>query len=490
MTPPPALLRGEVVKVLFVTSEAAPFVQTGGLGDVSSALPAALSSLGADVRVVLPCYRQIKEKYAASLERVYEGSVSLSWREQYMGVLTAKHGGVTYYFIDNEYYFDRPRTYGEFDDAERYAFFSKAALSLMDAVGFFPDVLHANDWQSALSVIYLKRRYSADERWRKVRAVYTIHNIEYRGIYGFELLGDVFGLGAWDRECVEYNGKLDLTKGALVCADAVTTVSPRYASELTGQYAASQLYHIMRQIVPKTTGILNGIDCSLYDPQTDGAIAANYSASDLRGKRKCRAELERLCGFERSPAPIVAVVSRLAEHKGIDLILCVLDELISTTDLRFAILGTGEARYEEFFRSAESRFPGRVHAHIGFDPELARRHYAGADMLLMPSLSEPCGLSQMIASRYGALALVRETGGLCDTISPYNEYENTGNGFSFAAYNAHDMMNALRYARSVYDDRNKWLSIVRRAMRTDFSWDASAKKYAGLYSSLADGGWN
>ena len=473
------------MRVLFITSEASPFVQTGGLGDVSSALPAALAALGIDVRVVLPCYFAVKERFAASLERVYEGSVSLAWREQYMGVFRAKKAGVTYYFIDNEYYFSRPLTYGEFDDAERFAFFSKAALSLCDAVGFFPDVVHANDWQSALAVIYLKRLYGADERYRRAAAVYTIHNIEYQGMYGFELLGDVFGLGAWDRECVEYNGKLNLTKGALVCADAVTTVSPRYAAELTTEYASSGLYHIMRLVAGKTTGIINGVDCELYDPATDPDIAANYTPTDLRGKRKCRAELEKLCGFERSQAPIVAVVSRLAEHKGIDLILRVLDELVATGDLRFAILGTGEARYEEAFRSAEARFPGRVHAHIGFDPILARRIYAGADILLMPSKTEPCGLSQMIASRYGTLALVRETGGLADTISPYNEYENTGNGFSFAAYNAHDMMNALRYAQSVYADRARWLALVRRAMRTDFSWDASAKKSAAIYDSVA-----
>ena len=475
------------MRVLFITSEALPFVQTGGLGDVSSALPAALAKLGIDVRVVLPYYASVRERFAASLERVYEGSVSLAWREQYMGVLTAERDGVTYYFIDNEYYFARPRTYGEFDDAERYAFFSKAALSLMDSVGFFPDVIHANDWQSALCVIYLKRIYFADPRYRRVAAVYTVHNVEYQGIYGFELLGDVFGLGEWDRECVEYNGKLNLTKGALITADAATTVSPRYAAELRNGCASSGLYHIIRLIDGKLTGIINGVDCDLYDPATDEIIASRYSPSDLRGKRKCRAELEKLCGFEHSSAPVVAVVSRLAEHKGLDLILCVLEELIATTDLRFAVLGTGEVRYEDAFRCAEVRFKGRVCAHICFDPVLAHKHYAGADMLLMPSEIEPCGLSQMIASRYGTLAVVRETGGLADSISPYNEYENTGNGFSFAAYNAHDMMNVLRYARRVYDDRDRWLALMRRAMRTDFSWNASAKAYAAVYESVCAG---
>lgn len=474
------------MKVLFVTSEALPFVQTGGLGDVSSALPAALRKNGVDVRVVLPYYSSVKKKFGNDLERVWEGSVSLGWREKYMGVLSLIKDGVTYYFIDNEYYFKRPRTYGEYDDAERYAFFSKAALSLMDAVGFFPDVLHANDWQSALSVIYLKRIYSADERYRRVAAVYTIHNIEYQGMYGFELLSDVFGLGAWDRECVEYNGKLNLAKGALICADAVTAVSPRYARELTGEYFSSGLYHIMRTVSGKTTGILNGIDCDLYDPSKDADIASRYSASDMRGKRSCRAELESICGFEHSPAPIIAVVSRMTEKKGMDLILYALDELMATTDFRLAVLGTGDKRYEERFGAAALRFPGRVHTHVGFDPVLARKHYAGADMFLMPSETEPCGLSQMIASRYGALAAVRETGGLADTIVPYNEYENVGNGFSFAAYNANDMMNVLRYARSVYDDRKRWLSLVKRAMLSDFSWEKSAKLYTQVYEKAAN----
>ena len=472
------------MRVLFITSEATPFIQTGGLGDVSGSLPAALCRLGHDVRVVLPLYAEVKEKYRGELSFVYAGSVSLAWREQYMGVFTAKHNGVTYYFIDNEYYFKRPRTYGEFDDAERYAFFSKAALCLMNAVCFFPDAIHANDWHSALAVIYLKRVFQGDERYRNIAAVYTIHNIEYQGMYGFELLGDVFGLGAWDRECVEYNGKLNLTKGALLCADAVTTVSPRYAEELTGEYFSSELYHIMRLVRHKTEGVINGIDCGLHDPAHSAAIAANFSPSDLRGRRKCRAELEKLCGFERSGAPIVVIVSRLAVHKGLDLLLCVFDELMSTGDFRFAVLGTGESKYEDFFRSAQARFPGRVFAYIGFNAALAEKFYAGGDMLLMPSKCEPCGLSQMIASRYGTVAIVRETGGLADTISPYNEYENTGNGFSFSDYNAHDMMNVIRYARRVYDDRDRWLGIMRRAMRTDFSWDASARKYGGIYERI------
>lgn len=472
------------MKVLFVTSEALPFVQTGGLGDVSCALPASLCRAGLDVRVVLPLYHEIKEKYGRELTPVYEGRMSLAWRDQYLGIMESKKGGVTYYFIDNEYYFNRPRTYGEFDDAERYAYFSKAVLCLMAAVDFFPDVLHANDWQSALAVIHLKRRFQGDERYRGVAALYTIHNIEYQGMYGFELLGDVFELGPWDKTCVEYNGKINLTKGAIVCADALSTVSPRYAWELTEEYYSSGLFHIVRGMRHKTSGILNGIDYDLYDPASDPGIASTFTPSDLAGKKKCTAELEDICGFGHSEAPIVAVVSRLAGHKGLDLVLRVFEELIATTDLRFAILGTGDRKYEEFFRAMSERFPGRVHAHIGFDKSLAGKHYAGADMFLMPSKSEPCGLSQMIASRYGTVAIVRETGGLADTISPYNEYENSGNGFSFSAYNAHDMMNVIRYARSVYDDKPRWRGIMRRAMESDFSWNSSAEKYIALYESI------
>lgn len=472
------------MKVLFVTSEALPFVQTGGLGDVSSALPAQLCREGLDVRVVLPLYREIKERYGPGLTRIYEGRVSLAWRDQYLGIMMIRNDGVTYYFIDNEYYFSRPRTYGEFDDAERYAYFSKAVLCLMNALDFFPDVLHANDWQSALAVIYLKRRFQGDGRYRRVAALYTVHNIEYQGIYGFEILGDVFELGPWDRTCVEYNGKINLTKGAIVCADALSTVSPGYSRELTEEYCSSGLFHIMRGVRHKTFGILNGIDCDLYNPASDPDIAANFTPSDLSGKKKCTAELEDICGFGHSSAPIVAIVSRLAGHKGLDLVLRVFEELIDTTDLRFAILGTGDRKYEEFFRAMGERFAGRVHAHIGFDKLLARKFYAGADMFLMPSRSEPCGLSQMIASRYGTVALVRETGGLADTIKPYNEYENSGNGFSFSAYNAHDMMNVIRYARGVYGDRKRWQGIMRRAMKTDFSWKNPAREYIGLYGSI------
>lgn len=472
------------MKVLFATSEALPFVQTGGLGDVSAALPAALCRAGVDVRVVLPLYREVKEKYRRELTTVYEGRMSLAWRDQYLGIMECRHGGVTYYFIDNEYYFNRPRTYGEFDDAERYAYFSKALLCLMNAVGFFPDVLHANDWQCALSVIYLKRRFQGDARYRSVSALYTVHNIEYQGMYGFELLGDVFELGAWDKTCVEYNGKINLTKGAAVCADALSTVSPRYASELTEEYYSSGLFHIMRSVRHKTFGILNGIDTDLYDPASDGDIAAKFTPARPQGKEKCKTELENICNFEHTDAPIVAMVSRFAGHKGFDLVLRVFEELISTSDLRFAVLGTGDKKYEEFFRAMSERFRGRVYVHIGFDKRLAKKYYAGADMFLMPSKSEPCGLSQMIASRYGAVAIVRETGGLGDTISPYNEYENCGNGFSFSAYNAHDMMNVIRYARSVFEDKPRWSKIVRRAMETDFSWKSSAQKYIALYERL------
>ena len=475
------------MKVLYAAGEAIPFVSTGGLGDVIGSLPPCVKSAlgqGSDVRVVLPLYSSVKDKWGDKLENVYEGEMRLSWRNQYLGIFSYVHRDVTFYFIDNEYYFRREHPYGNFDDGERFAFFSKAVLELMRIVDFYPDILHANDWQTALSVIYLKRKYAYIEEYSGISALYTIHNIDYQGQYDFSILGDVFELDEWDRPLVEYNGCINLTKGAIVCADRVSTVSPRYAGEIMTEYYSSGLYHILKMYRDKVCGIINGIDVSYYDPENDPDIPYHFSAKDPDDKAKAKEDLEDLCGFGHSDAPIIAMISRLASHKGFELVLRIFEELIWASDIRFCILGTGETELEDFFLRMQDKYPDRVCARIEFNKALSKRIYAGADMFLMPSKSEPCGLSQMIASRYGAVPIVRETGGLADTIRPYNEYDGSGNGFSFANYNAHDMMHTILYARSLYGDTAKWNKLRDSVMKVDFSWESSAAAYIDLYESM------
>ena len=478
------------MKILFAASEALPFASTGGLADVAGSLPRALKAeMGpdSDVRVVIPLYAPVRDKFANELELVCEMNVRLSWRNQYCGIWKTVRDGVTFYFIDNLYYFDRGTLYGCYDDGERFAFFSKCVLELMSAVRFYPDVLHANDWQTALTVIYLKRKYAHLDEYRGIRAVFTIHNIDYQGQFDFSILSDVFELPEWDRSVVEYNGVINLLKGAVVCADMVGTVSRTYAREILTEYYSSGLHHILREADAqgRLTGIVNGIDVDYYNPETDPDIAAHFSKDDLSGKAADKAELEDGCGFSHEPGtPVIAMVSRLASHKGFDLVRRVLEEIIVTENVRFVLLGTGEVALEEFFRDLAARYPDRVCARLEYNKALSKKFYAGADLFLMPSKSEPCGLSQMIASRYGTVPVVRECGGLADTIRPWNEYEETGNGFTFTNYNAHDMMNVIRYALRLFSDHSKWDKLVKNAMNVDFSWNVSAKRYIDIYRNL------
>lgn len=469
--------------VLYAGSEALPFAATGGLGDVMGSLPEAVakSNPGADIRAVMPLYPQIKAEYREKMTFVKKINVTLGWRRLYCGIFSLDHKGVKWYFIDNEYYFLRDRLYGEFDDAERFAFFSTAVLDLMAAVDFYPEMLHCNDWQTALAVILLRRRYSASPDYAKVKTVYTIHNIDYQGEYGMEILGDVFALSEKDRGIVEYNGNVNLTKGAIVCADFVTTVSPRYAQEIQTEYFSHGLSYVTQMYRFKIDGIINGIDTELYDPKTDGDIPKNYSWRSLSGKAENKAALQRAFGLEENAdVPVIAMVSRLAEHKGFDLVTCIADELMQD-DVQFVLLGTGDHETENFFRAFASRHPGKAAAIINYDRKLSKLIYAGADMFLMPSKSEACGLAQMIASRYGTVPVVHEVGGLYDTIKPYGA---GGNGFTFAAYNAHDMLYVIREAENVYGDRESWAKLVRKIMRIDFSWNVSAVRYTELYDRI------
>lgn len=475
-------------KILFAGSEAMPFAATGGLGDVLGALPPALAAAKPDwdVRVVMPLYAQVSEEWRAKMTFEKRITVMLAWRAQYCGIFSLVHKGVKYYFIDNEYYFKRNALYSFGDDNERFAFFSRAVLDLMDATGFFPDVLHANDWQTALSVIALKEERGTWEGYCDVRALYTIHNIDYQGVYGLEIMGDIFGLDESKRSIVEYSGALNLTKGAVVCADFVSTVSPQYSKEIKTEYFSHGLHHIINMYGFKIGGIINGIDEAAYDPSTDADIPAAFSAGDLSGKKICKEALQREFGLDVRPdVPIVAMVSRLAEHKGFDLVCRVADELMCD-DVQFVLLGTGDAAFEAFFEEFGARHPGKAGIRLAYNRKLSKLIYAGADMFLMPSKSEACGLAQMIASRYGTVPIVRETGGLYDTIKPYS-WDRSGNGFTFAAYDPYDMLYVIREAEGVYRDRENWQELASKIMKIDFSWNSSAEKYADLYDMIIKG---
>ncbi len=473
-------------KILFVGSEALPFAATGGLGDVLGSLPAALKRADpdTDVRVVIPMYQMVAAKYKAQMTKVAEFTVALSWRRQYCGVWSYEQDGVIYYFIDNEYYFKRASLYGSYDDGERYAYFCKAVMEMMPHIGFMPDILHCHDWQSALCVIYLKRKYCYLDEYAGMKAVYTIHNIDYQGIYNFDILGDIFCLDSWDRYVVEYDGCINLTKGAIVCCDQLTTVSPSYAQEIQTEYYSSGLHHIIRMYKDKICGIINGIDTALYDPANDPSIAANFTAETIEKKAINKAALQKTFNLPvKADVPLIAMVSRLASHKGFDLVRRVADEILAC-GVQLVLLGTGEMELEDFFADLAGRYPEKCGVMLAFDKNLAKQIYASADIFLMPSKSEPCGLAQMIASRYGTVPIVRETGGLADTIVPFNEETGEGNGITFHTYNAHDMLNAIHRTITLYKDQKKWAKLTDNAIKMDFSWEASAKTYHKMYQQL------
>ncbi len=474
------------MKLLFVGAEAVPYISTGGLGDVLGSLPQAVKAANADmdVRVILPLYKKIKEKFYSELEYIGNTVVELSWRRQYCGLFKCENNGVVYYFVDNEYYFKRESVYGDFDDAERFAFFGKAVLDVLPLIDFYPDILHTNDWQSAMSVIYLKRKYQFKPYYRDIKTIYTIHNIDYQGIFSMSILGDVFGLDDSDRSIVEYNGSINLTKGALVCTDRISTVSQRYADEIQTEFYSSGLHYVLHLYKNKLSGIVNGIDVDYYNPKNDSVIASKFDSKKLSGKAECKRVLQEMCGLEQNAdIPVVSMISRLASHKGFDLVKFILPEMLSL-GIQFVLLGTGEHELEDYFKTIQYRYPNQVKIFLEFNKDLSKKIYAGSDIFLMPSKSEPCGLSQMISSVYGAIPVVRETGGLYDTIKPYNEYTLEGNGFTFANYNAHEMKDAVARAVELFKDKQKWKMLTKKVMETDFSWSASAKEYLKLYKDL------
>lgn len=475
-----------VKSVLFVASEANPYLGSGGLADVIGSLPKTLAANGKyDVRVVMPLYGDISDKYRSQMRFLMNFNVPLAWRNQYCGVFSLKADGVTFYFIDNEYYFKRSGLYGFYDDGERFAYFSKAALEMMVHLDYYPEILHCHDWQTALSVVYLKTLYANRYGYDHIKALFTIHNIEYQGKYGYDCLGDLFGLPESVKPALDYDGCLNLMKGAIQFSDRFSTVSRMYANEIKNPFFAHGLQYAICENEFKLTGILNGIDETVYNPETDEKLFRNYSADDTSGKAVCKKELQKMLGLpEKDDAPLISIISRLVPAKGLDLVKCVIEELLAE-NVQVAILGKGESDYEDYFRMLADRYSGKCRAIIAYNKDLASKIYSASDIFLMPSKQEPCGLSQMIACRYGAVPVVRATGGLFDSISPYNnDMRNGGNGFVFGNYNAHEMLYVIKDAVYTFGNKDEWRGIMKRAMTTDFSWKKSSGEYEKLYDNM------
>ena len=470
------------MKLLFAASEGAPFIKTGGLGDVAYALPRALSEReDMEVTVVLPYYAAVKNKFADEMKFVCNFGVPLSWRNAYCGVFRAQRDKVTYYFIDNEYYFLRSSAYGDFDDGERFAFFSKAILEMLQHIGYYPDVIHLNDWQTALIPVFLKAHYGNLQPYQRIKTVFTIHNIEYQGKMPYTFCDEVLGLSAEYRQYLQYGDCLNFMVSAVKLADKVTTVSATYADEIKDAFFAHGLEHIMRDYSWKLSGIVNGIDMDSFDPETAKSIV-NFSVNDMSGKAENKAALQRDMNLPvRAEVPVIGMVTRLVSHKGLDLVEYIFDELMQR-EVQVVLLGTGDRRFEDFFRFMQWKYPTKVAANLKFDLALSNRIYASSDLFLKPSKSEPCGLAQMISMRFGTVPIVRETGGLKDTVIPYNQDNGTGRGFTFKTYNAHDMLAAIDRAITMfYNDKKNFANVQRNGMTSDFSWAASAQKYVNLY---------
>ncbi|MBQ0084304.1 MAG: glycogen synthase GlgA [Clostridiales bacterium] len=470
------------MKVLYAASEAYPFAMSGGLADVAGALPKALRRRLVGCRVIMPLYSSISEDLKKEMTFITSITVPVSWRRQYCGVFEARKDGVIYYFIDNQYYFKREGLYGHFDDAERYAFFSRAVLEVLPAVDFKPDIIHCNDWQTALIPVYLDSMYRDNEFYSGIKTVFTVHNIQYQGKYGHEILGDVLGMPQDKEHLLEYDGCVNFMKGAFATSNRITTVSPTYAHEILDPYYSFGLDPILREMSGKLTGIVNGIDYDVYNPETDPMIYKNFSIENMAGKTDNKLGLQEELGLPKDPdVAVIGMVSRLVNHKGFDLVKHVFEE-IAQSRVQIVILGSGEWEYENFFREMQKKFPDKVAFRSGFIPALAHKIYAGADIFLMPSKSEPCGLAQLVALRYGTVPVVRQTGGLNDTI--VDSGDGIGNGFTFGSYNAHDMEHAVWRALEGYYDTLGWEILRTRAMKCDNSWAKSAGEYIKLYKSL------
>lgn len=475
------------LKLVFVTAEAAPFLKTGGLGDVVGSLTTFLHKQGVDVRVIMPKYSTIAEHFQKEFVHLAHFDVQVAWRKQYCGLYEMVHQGIHYYFIDNEYYFSRPSAYGEYDDAERFAFFSRAALeSLIHIPGLKPDILHCHDWHTALIPLMLKEFYRREPLYYPIKTIFTIHNLKYQGVFPKEVLSDILGLGTeyYTEDILEFHGAVNFMKAALVYADHITTVSPTYAEEIKYPYYGEKLDGLLIQRSNSLTGILNGIDYEVYDPCNDPYIVKQYDNFPL-AKQENKMHLQSISGLPiQEDCAVLGMVTRLTDQKGLDLLAHVMEELLEL-NVQMVILGTGEGQYVEMLSNFAAKYPEKLTLRLEFSDEVAHKIYAGADMLLMPSRFEPCGIAQMIAMHYGTIPIVRETGGLKDTIMNYNELTDEGNGFSFVNYNAHEFLFEVKRALRIYQEHKQvWDKIRQNAMNGDYSWERSAHAYIRLYKSL------
>lgn len=473
-------------KILMCSSEAAPFAKTGGLGDVLGALPQALAKLGNDVRVVLPKYGCIPEEYKSKMEFLFFVYVPLGWRRKYCGVFQLEKDGVTYYFLDNEYYFGDVYLY-KWNDLERFAFYDKACLEILPKLDFKPDVIHAHDWQAGMVPVLLNAYYVRDVFYQGIKTMFTIHNLRYQGIYSIDIVSDFFSLEPqfFTEDKLEFHGCANLLKGGIVYSDYVTTVSPTYAEEIKTPLGGEKLEGLLSARSNSLFGIINGLDYSVYNPKTDKLIYENYDVKTVKTKKKInKIKLQEKLGLPiDGEKAMIGIVSRLVDQKGFDIITAAMGELMSM-DIQIVVVGTGDAKYEEMFRQTAWYNPTKMSANIMFSNDLAHKVYAASDLFLMPSMFEPCGLSQLIAFAYGTIPIVRETGGLKDTVKPYNKFTGEGNGFSFYPYNASDMAYTIRMALGYFADKKVWNKLVTNAMKLDFSWKNSAEEYNNLYKNL------
>ncbi|GAA0177652.1 glycogen synthase GlgA [Clostridium sediminicola] len=477
------------MKVLFVASEAFPFIKTGGLGDVAYALPKALRRLGVDARVIIPKYSLIKDEYKKNMTRLWEFQIPVGYKEKYCGLWKLEYDEVPFYFIDNEEYFKRSEPYGEYDDGEKFAYFSKAVLeSIIHFDDFVPDILHCNDWHTAMCIPMLQEFYQNNGIYSHMKTVFTIHNLRYQGVFGKEILWNSLGLGYeyYHEDKLKFYDGVSFMKGGIVYANAVSTVSPTYAEEIKNDYFGEGLHGLLRTKSLNLFGILNGLDTELNDPKTDKHLFENYDENNLDKKAKNKEKLQKMLNLPvNKDIPMIGMVTRLADQKGLDLVQAVIEDILQE-DIQFVVLGTGDRKFEDMFKFFAWKYPDKMSSNIFFDLSLAQKIYGSSDMFLMPSKFEPCGIGQLIALKYGSIPIVRETGGLNDTVSSYNDFTGEGNGFSFVNYNAHDMLYTIRRAIGCYWNKKIWNNLVTKGMAGDYTWCKSAKEYVDMYHWAQD----
>ncbi|MDP4105404.1 MAG: glycogen synthase GlgA [Bacillota bacterium] len=474
------------MKILFAVSECVPFIKSGGLADVAGALPKALKKQGLDVRVILPKYQLIPDEYKKQMTKLTDFIVPVGWRQQYCGIEQLELDGVTYYFVDNEYYFKRSQMYGDFDEGEKFSYFNRAVLDSIAEIGFYPDIIHCHDWHTGMVPFLLKEKYRDKQGYENIRTVFTIHNLQFQGIFPKAILGDLLGLDDhyFNTDQLEFNGNVSFMKAALISADKITTVSPTYMEEIQTAYFGENLDGVLRSRRADLTGILNGIDDTLYNPEKDEALAAKFGPKNHNARLRNKLSVQKQFGLNQDEnIPLIGMVGRLTKQKGIELVRGVFDGIMAT-GVQLIVLGTGDREFEYFFTDMAAKYYDQCRVFIGFNEDLAHQIYAGSDLFLMPSKFEPCGLSQLIALRYGAVPIVRETGGLNDTVHSYNGKIGGGNGFTFTNYNAHDMLYTIERAIGFYKNKQEWNRLVESIMKMDFSWEQSAKTYHQLYEGL------